>query len=512
MVKRLIINNKIHNMKAKILFAAAAIAAMSACQEQETTIKVDVDGLEDGSVVNLYRMEGKSGDLAQADIVKGGKVSYIFRCDSLSPNTHYDIVIFKGDNNTTNKNIYVKEHTQSTVSGSGNNPKSWKVESKHPKQDYENTMDELAKEEYIEITRLVNCMDTAKTQESRRKLNALINQEYSKITDKTFAAMETMPVTDDYIEEIGNRVGGLINRPNPALQAKFEKLFNRLSDEQKASPIGRKIDLALHGETPTVGDKIIDYDLYDLNGNVHHLSDYKGKWLLIDFCTYFCGVCQMSAPLMNYLYSKNGGTDFEFITISQDEAKDFETMIREGEIKNPAFYDKDGDKGIFALYRIAGWPTFYCVSPDGIIQDHFFGLLPDLIQNFLANSKNFNKPDVKRDGGVVTVSNPISEHNNNWMMLESYELHKDSTVLNFVYVTPGSFSIGGGSVLKYNDGKKSCKAISSSIGFDKFVNNPFKETARVRVSFEPLPKDVKEFDYIEGDCEQCFRIKGIKVE
>ncbi|MBR3713659.1 MAG: hypothetical protein IKM98_10755, partial [Bacteroidales bacterium] len=67
-------------MKAKILFAAAAIAAMSACQEQETTIKVDVDGLEDGSVVNLYRMEGKSGNLAQADTVKGGKVSYIFRC------------------------------------------------------------------------------------------------------------------------------------------------------------------------------------------------------------------------------------------------------------------------------------------------------------------------------------------------------------------------------------------------------------------------------------------------
>ena len=32
-----------------------------------------------------------------------------------------------------------------------------------------------------------------------------------------------------------------------------------------------------------------DTDLYDLQGNIHHLADYKGKYLLVDFWSRGCG-------------------------------------------------------------------------------------------------------------------------------------------------------------------------------------------------------------------------------
>lgn len=495
----------------KIIISAAIIAATATCQAQETTINVNVDGLEKGSVVLLFKNENKKGTKVQRNTVKGGKVSFIYSCDSLTPNTSYSLIVSKNDNYSLRKDIYVNEHTQSFVTGNGANPKLWSVKSQHPHQDFINTMDNLGREEYIEIARLLNCMDTVKTDEGEDALDDLIDEYSNKISYKQLAALETMPVSDYYIEDLAFHSGFLIDEPDSVKQAMCEKLFNRLSDEQKSSLIGRNIYLSLYGKTPTVGDKIIDYELYDLDGNVHHLSNYKGKWLVIDFCSYNCIGCFMSAPKMNFLYSKNGGTDFEFIIISLDDKKDVEKMISEENIQSPVFYDKNGKNGIFALYRIPGWPTYYFVSPDGIIQEHFSGFDLTRFEKFLSQTENFNKPEIKHENNVVSVRNPISESHNGLLMLESYELHKDSTVLNFVYANVGQFRIGKGSVLKFDDGKKTCKAICSSIGFNKSVKYPIKETARVRVTFEPLPKGVKEFDYIEGDCETCFRIEGIKT-
>ena len=75
----------------------------------------------------------------------------------------------------------------------------------------------------------------------------------------------------------------------------------------------------------------------------------------------------------------------------------------------------------------------------------------------------------------------------------------------------GNYSIGSSSVLKYENGTKTCKITNSSIGYDNFKYVPMGELGRCRLTFEPLPLNTKEFDYIEGDCETCFRIEGIKT-
>ena len=30
------------------------------------------------------------------------------------------------------------------------------------------------------------------------------------------------------------------------------------------------------------GDEMVDADLFDLEGKIHHLADYKGKYMLVD--------------------------------------------------------------------------------------------------------------------------------------------------------------------------------------------------------------------------------------
>ena len=39
-----------------------------------------------------------------------------------------------------------------------------------------------------------------------------------------------------------------------------------------------------------------DGDLYDLDGNVRHLSEFKGKYILLDFWSQGCGPCLQSLP------------------------------------------------------------------------------------------------------------------------------------------------------------------------------------------------------------------------
>ena len=51
--------------------------------------------------------------------------------------------------------------------------------------------------------------------------------------------------------------------------------------------------MSLPSVTVKEGDEMADTDLYDLQGNIHHLADYKGKYLLVDFWSRGCGPCMM---------------------------------------------------------------------------------------------------------------------------------------------------------------------------------------------------------------------------
>lgn len=46
------------------------------------------------------------------------------------------------------------------------------------------------------------------------------------------------------------------------------------------------------------GDKMADTELFDLDGKIHHLTDFNGKYILLDFWSSGCGPCIMALPEM----------------------------------------------------------------------------------------------------------------------------------------------------------------------------------------------------------------------
>lgn len=69
------------------------------------------------------------------------------------------------------------------------------------------------------------------------------------------------------------------------------------------------------------GRPAIDFEMTDVDGNVHKLSEFKGKILYLDFWATWCGPCVKESPYFEALAKEFEGKDILFIPISTDKNK-----------------------------------------------------------------------------------------------------------------------------------------------------------------------------------------------
>ncbi len=62
-----------------------------------------------------------------------------------------------------------------------------------------------------------------------------------------------------------------------------------------------------------------DFELKDGDGKVVHLSDYKGKVVLLDFWATWCGPCRIEIPWFTDLERNNKDKGFEVLGVSMDD-------------------------------------------------------------------------------------------------------------------------------------------------------------------------------------------------
>ncbi len=62
-----------------------------------------------------------------------------------------------------------------------------------------------------------------------------------------------------------------------------------------------------------------DFSLKDADGKVVHLSDYKGKVVLLDFWATWCGPCKIEIPWFMEMQRKNKDKGFEVLGIAMDD-------------------------------------------------------------------------------------------------------------------------------------------------------------------------------------------------
>lgn len=186
--------------------------------------------------------------------------------------------------------------------------------------------------------------------------------------------MKTAPVTPIWIEKMLSFSEFLAYGRHTPLKEELKELYNRLSEEQKQSRKGKLIDSYLD-PLPVVGigDDMADGELYDIEGNLRHLSELKGKYILLDFWSNTCGPCIASVPEMKEAEERYKNR-LVIVGISDDDEKSWKASLKEHDLKGYQWNEMQGRRGSLALrYRVKGVPHYVLITPDGKIQDMWNG-------------------------------------------------------------------------------------------------------------------------------------------
>ncbi len=129
---------------------------------------------------------------------------------------------------------------------------------------------------------------------------------------------------------------------------------------------------AMGSRVPMEGTPAAEFQLADLQGKVHRLSQYRGKVVLLNFWATWCKPCTKEMPAMQEAYDRLKDKGFMVLAVNElEEIDEVRTHIQEHGHTFPVLLDPDND--VANLYGVYGLPVTVFIDQQGIVREYLKG-------------------------------------------------------------------------------------------------------------------------------------------
>ena len=369
-----------------IMLLGLCITQVAAQQLPETSVIVigEVEGFKDGETFLLSESDGQGGTILfhkaipdDNGTVKNGRFTVINPYKRKSVGRFELIWPGQTLGNGLSLAFYANPGDTVYVKGKNNYPCLWSVKSDATKQKEleqiqkathpETLAYQKAFKDYFEYRMFRR--NTSMSEKEWDRTEKIMNQKIAKrdsleevVQLAQLEAMKTLPANDVWMQILSTMIHSNIS---PTLKEKIRELYNLRMKDIERKPDGKRVTSMLFPyPVAELGKPIVDGEMLDMQGNIHRLSDFKGKYVVIDFWTTSCGPCIMAIPNIEKFVKRN--PDIVVISLCLSQFSSWRTHPKYQNLPWYNLNDGGGWMGLAKSYTVKAVPTYVLISPDGI--------------------------------------------------------------------------------------------------------------------------------------------------
>lgn len=399
-------------MKKSVLGCLCLTALVTACAPQvadnEYLIAGTVTDVPDSTVVHLQKLNDQFFTAVACDTVMQGRFELR---DTVSSSQRLCLTINgKGYPNYL-LNLWVAPGQYIELKGNGKLFPLWDVKSDIAEQQEENRFANYTRgpqkqilEYNIQESDILTELSDKKHQGNKEYQEAAWNKIDSiqrlsvpfmlERTRMEVECMKTAPVSQIWLEKLETNAtltrfaaADTAFQDYAAFIAPLKELYMTLPDSIKQTATAQK---AYHALFPKIkaGDVITDGTLYDPDGNEHHLAEFKGQYILLDFWSQTCGPCRQAIPELEEVARTYAGR-LTVVCISTDPQEVWKQCLQIKGMKGIQWNELRNDGGgLQADYGVQGLPHYVLIAPDGKVKHVWTGYWKGVIRTILETHIN----------------------------------------------------------------------------------------------------------------------------